>query len=170
MVTTMKDSGERQQFETGAERQPTTGKGSFDLLPMLSLIKISKVMQAGACKYKKRNWENGIKLSRFFDSGMRHLSQFVLGFKDEEHLSQAIWNFMCLQETKIRIEAGLLPKELNDIPSEFFDNGDMSEKFGYLFDEHKLEFNSSIDISKVRKTDAPVNTSIETSANEIIPT
>ncbi len=130
----MKDNGKRIHFDTGCIREPDHNKGSFDLLPFLSIIKIAKVMQKGAKKYDSRNWEKGMPLSRFLNSGLRHLIQYTLNFKDEDHLSQAIWNFMCLQETKIRIENGILPKELDDIPSNFFKelkNG--FDVFGYLF-------------------------------------
>jgi len=139
-MTEMKDSGERTQFKTGAERQPTTGKGSFDLLPFLAITKLAKVLEVGANKYSRRNYEKGLPLSRYLDSGLRHLVQFTLNFKDEEHLSQAIWNFVILQEMKLRIEAGLLSEELNDIPSEFFNDINGSEIFGELFEpEVKLD-------------------------------
>lgn len=134
-MSDMKDNGERQQFETGAMRQPTKGNISFDLLALLSMIKQAKIFQKGVEKYESRNWENGMSLSRYFDSSMRHLIKFALNFKDEDHLSQAIWNMSCLQETKMRIDAGMLPESLDDLPSEFFKNIKGDEKFAYLFDD-----------------------------------
>ena len=43
-----------------------------------------------------------------------------MNWLDEPHLEMAIWNLMCLQETKSMIKMGLLPKELDDIPNDFF--------------------------------------------------
>ena len=39
-----------------------------------------------------------------------------MGFKDEDHESAAIWNLMAFEHTKMMIEAGELPIELNDMP------------------------------------------------------
>lgn len=58
---------------------------------------------------------------------MRHLIKFALNWKDENHLDQAAWNILCLIETKERIEMNLLPKELDDLPSEFFKDNDFSK-------------------------------------------
>ncbi|NJO61247.1 MAG: hypothetical protein HC836_24240 [Richelia sp. RM2_1_2] len=44
----IKDSGERRHFETGAVRDVVEGKGAFDLLPLVALVKVSKVFEGGA--------------------------------------------------------------------------------------------------------------------------
>jgi len=134
----MKDSGERQNYINGAVREPTDNKGRFDLLPFLAMIELAKCFEKGAVKYAPRNWEKGIPLSRYLDSCLRHTIQFAIGMEDEEHLNQAVWNLIALLETKIRIEKGLLPEELNDIPSEFFKtNKDNFELFGDMFYNNK---------------------------------
>lgn len=114
------DSGERRDFPTGSKRDVRAGKGRMDLLQFLALMDIAKVCEGGAQKYEARNWELGQPCSVYLDSGLRHIMKFVLGFRDEPHLSQANWNFLCLQETKIRCAIGMLPPELDDIPSNFF--------------------------------------------------
>lgn len=112
----LKDSGIRSQFNTGAVRDGQTGKGRMDLLPVRAIMEVSKIFEAGAIKYAARNWEKGIPLSRFMDSGLRHAFKWLLGYRDEPHLAQACWNFLCLLDTQLRIQEGELPIELNDLP------------------------------------------------------
>lgn len=112
----IKDSGNRSVFSTGAQRDLGEGKGRLDLLPFRALIEVAKIFEEGAIKYKERNWERGLPLSRFVDSALRHLAKYMQGWKDEPHLAQASWNLLCLIETQMRIEEGILPNELNDLP------------------------------------------------------
>ena len=112
-----KDSGKRSEFSTGAVRDLQEGKGRMDLMPVRALIEVSKIMETGARKYAARNWEQGIPLSRFMDSGIRHALKWLRGDRDEPHLAMACWNLLCLLDTQGRIEEGLLPAELNDLPN-----------------------------------------------------
>ena len=80
----------------------------MDLLPV-RLIEVAKILEAGWKKYAARNWEKGIPLSRYMDSGLRHAMKWLRGDRDEPHLAMAIWNLMCLQDTQLRIAEGLLP-------------------------------------------------------------
>ncbi|MFA5313926.1 MAG: dATP/dGTP diphosphohydrolase domain-containing protein [Methanomassiliicoccales archaeon] len=111
-----KDSGARSQFNTGAVRDAQGGKGRMDLLPFRAIFEVAKVLEGGAKKYDSRNWEKGIPLSRYADSGLRHMGKYLRGDRDEPHDAMACWNFLCLIETRMRIEEGLLPAELNDLP------------------------------------------------------
>jgi len=113
---TIKDSGQRSEFTTGAHRDCQEGKGRMDLLPFWALMEVSKIYEEGAKKYRANNWRRGIPLSRYADSGMRHLAKWMAGWRDEPHLAQATWNFLCLMETQELIRQGLLPEELNDLP------------------------------------------------------
>lgn len=110
------DSGKRRKFKTGAVRDIQEGKGRMDLLPMRALMELSKLYEAGCLKYGDRNWEKGIDLHAFADSGMRHFAKFMLGQNDEPHLVQAAWNIMCLLDIVLRIRDGVLPKDLFDLP------------------------------------------------------
>lgn len=112
----IKDSGARSEFTTGAVRDVQKGKGRCDLLPMRAMLELAKIYEVGAMKYDDRNWEKGIPLSRYLDSGMRHIFKWTKGDRDEPHLVQACWNFMCLLDTLKRIEEGDLSEELNDLP------------------------------------------------------
>ena len=112
----IKDSGKRELFETGAQRDTRENKGRFDLLPPRAITALAIHFEKGAKKYQPRNWEKGIPLSRFLDSALRHTFKFLQGETDENHLIAAIWNLVCLYETKERIKEGILPEELDDLP------------------------------------------------------
>jgi len=112
----IKDSGERTEFKTGAVRDLRSGKGRFDLLPPSALKALAIHYEKGCLKYGDRNWENGIPISKYLDSAVRHSYAFIAGWDDENHLIASIWNLMCAYETILRIQRGELPKELYDLP------------------------------------------------------
>ncbi len=111
-----KDSGSRSHFLTGAVRDAQEGKGRMDLMPVRAIFEVAKVMEEGARKYAARNWEKGIPLHRFIDSGLRHTMKHLRGDRDEPHLAMGCWNLLCAIDTQMRIEEGLLPESLNDLP------------------------------------------------------
>lgn len=113
----LKDSGTRREFKTGAVRDRGAGKGRYDLIPEEAETAIAMQMEAGALKYKARNWEAGIPLSVYVDSLKRHLNSFMRGYTDEAHHVSMLWNAACLIATMERIKKGKLPKELNDLPN-----------------------------------------------------
>lgn len=135
---TIKDSGERRVFETGAVRDCAEGKGRCDLLPLCAVgkwlndqallavglfvdthdgrylevaldyiaekhfsckadlvLEMAIHMEEGLKKYPERNWENGISIHSFVDSGVRHYLKVLRGDDDENHLRACVWNLMC---------------------------------------------------------------------------
>lgn len=92
------DGGKREQYgENGAIREPSTGKGRYDLISPFMLEELAKWLELGAAKYEQRNWEKGgIPFSRYFDSALRHLIKFQMGMEDENHLAAAIFNIMAI--------------------------------------------------------------------------
>ena len=112
----VKDSGERQSFTTGAVRDIQDNKGRYDLLPTRALRRLAEHYENGAKKYGDRNWEKGIPLSRMMDSAMRHMFKALQGLTDEDHLTAVAWNILGIVELKERIEEGQMPKELDDLP------------------------------------------------------
>lgn len=110
-----KDSGERQEFESGARRDIQEGKGRFDLIPAEPLIRLAQLYERGAKKYGEHNWSKGMPLSRYLDSAFRHLVMYIAGDREEDHLTAVAWNIFSLIATEGRIEQGLLPEELADI-------------------------------------------------------
>lgn len=113
----VKDSGERQEFETGSRRDLQKGKGRFDLIPTLPMRRLARHYEAGAVKYGDRNWEKGQPLMRYLDSAERHLNMLKSGDLTEDHAAAAAWNMFSYMHTLAAIEAGLLPKSLDDRPN-----------------------------------------------------
>jgi hypothetical protein len=114
----VKDSGVRSQFSTGSVRDAREGKGRPELISPIYLRRLAQHCEAGAKKYSPRNWEKGQPLCEsYYGSAKRHLESWLEGLNDEDHLSAAAWNIMCLIHTEEMIRRGLLPKELNDRPS-----------------------------------------------------
>ena len=105
------DSGERQEFETGAVRDPARGKGRYDLITPYALHRLALHYEAGAAKYADRNWEKGVPASRCFSSAIRHLFQWIAGRSEEDHLAAAAWNIFAIIDFEERLP------EMIDIPS-----------------------------------------------------
>jgi hypothetical protein len=92
----VKDSGERKLFESGMQRDTTTGKTRYDLLfdgPMLK--RWAKHLTLGADKYEGRNWMKAAgpeELERFRESAIRHFIQWMDGETDEDHAAAVFFN------------------------------------------------------------------------------
>jgi len=108
---TIKDSGERTQFDSGAVRDMHEGKGRCDLLPMCVILRLARHYENGCKKYGDRNWEKGIPAHSFADSAMRHMFKYMDGQTDEDHLIAAIWNLCGLAWTEEK------RPEMMDIPA-----------------------------------------------------
>ena len=113
----VQDSGERQEFNTGSVRDTNIGKGRFDLVPAYAFLRLAQHYENGTEKYGDRNWELGQPLSRYVDSAIRHMVKVLMGLDDEDHLAAAAWNVMAVIETQLRIKLGILPEELDDLPT-----------------------------------------------------
>lgn len=112
----VKDSGKRESFTTGSRRDTREGKGRFDLMPPKALRRLARHFENGAVKYGDRNWEKGQPQSRFLDSALRHLNNYLDGLRDEDHLSAAAWNVLCMIHQEERFAQGW-NSELNDLPA-----------------------------------------------------
>ena len=106
----------RESYESGAVRDSREGKGRYDLLSPLALRRLALTLEAGAKHYADRNWEQGMNLSRFMDSALRHLFQHLEGRRNEDHLAHALWNVMAMILTEEAVDRGLLPADLADLP------------------------------------------------------
>lgn len=89
---TTKDSGKRQEFETGMVRDTQEGKARFDLIPTESLRRLADLYSRGAIKYEENNWKKGQPLSRAYASLYRHLIQWREGDRSEDHMAAVAWN------------------------------------------------------------------------------
>lgn len=111
----IKTSGKKQEFGTGAHRDTQENKGRFDLIPVCALRRLAKHYENGANLYGEDNWRKGIPLRRFLDSAIRHTLQLLEGNDDEDHAAAVLWNICGFMYTKDAIEHGMLPENLNNI-------------------------------------------------------
>lgn len=91
-----KDSGAREEFESGARRDTQDGKPRYDLIPPEPLKRFADQMARGAVKYGDNNWTKGMPSSRFLSSLMRHVEAYRLGDRDEDHLAAVLFNAMAI--------------------------------------------------------------------------
>lgn len=106
-----KFSGKKDVYKSGATRDSRAGKGRFDLITPYALARLAGVYERGAVNHGDNNWMKGIPFSRLIDSAMRHINQFKMGMRDEDHIAQAAWNLFCVLHF---LETGR-EEELNDL-------------------------------------------------------
>lgn len=59
-----------------------------------ALLEVAKHYSDGAEKYQERNWEKGIPLHAYIDSGVRHYIKWLRGDTDEPHDRAFVWNML----------------------------------------------------------------------------
>ena len=69
-----------------------TGMVGWDI--PTAILEVAKHYEDGANKYKERNWEKGIPLHCFIDSGVRHYLKYRRGDNDEPHNRAFVWNML----------------------------------------------------------------------------
>lgn len=111
-----REDGPERTFSTGAHRQNAEGKGLPSLFPPDAYIDVCKHFEEGAKLHGDRNWEKGMTLSSYIDSVERHITAIKMGLTDEPHGRAMAWNAICYLATRLRIDAGILPEELANIP------------------------------------------------------
>lgn len=106
---TVKDSGERQQFESGMVRDVTEGKVDYTLVydgPMLD--RWAEHLTKGAIKYDARNWmlaDGEAEMERFKQSAARHFRQWMRGDTDEDHAAAVFFNLNGYEYVRSRLPA-----------------------------------------------------------------
>lgn len=58
-------------------------------------LEVAKHFEAGAIKYGEYNWQKGIPVHCYIDSGIRHYLKWKRGDTDEPHDRAFVWNIMC---------------------------------------------------------------------------
>lgn len=58
------------------------------------LLDVSMHYKQGAEKYGERNWEKGIPLHSYIDSGVCHFLKYIDGQDDERHDRAFVWNML----------------------------------------------------------------------------
>lgn len=117
------ETGKKRVFSTGAKKQAAEGKGMPSLVPGDAILDVAVHFEKGAVVHGARNWEKGIPLSVLLDSLERHLQQEKLGLTDEPHARSLAWNAIVYLATKLRIERGQLPANLDDMTACAVDAG-----------------------------------------------
>ena len=75
-----------------------------------ALLELAKHYEDGANKYAERNWEKGIPLHCYIDSGVRHYLKLLRGDTDEPHDRAFLWNMFGAIWTHIHLP------EMIDLP------------------------------------------------------
>ena len=105
---TTKDSGERQQFESGMVRDTQRSKVRYDLLYMPMVKRWAELMSRGAEKYGDNNWKKANsqeEFDRFRESAFRHFFQYVNNENnDEDHASAVIFNICGMEYVKEKLQ------------------------------------------------------------------
>jgi hypothetical protein len=109
IFTSVKDSGAREDFGTGARRDTQDGKPRPALIPPEPMRRLGMHYANGAKKYGEGNWTKGIPMSRTFESLYRHVLDFQSGDKSEDHLAAIAWNAFALMWYEERMP------EMNDL-------------------------------------------------------
>lgn len=108
-----KDSGTRQEYDSGMRRDLQTGKPRFDLclapVPYEDqlLTRWASLMERGAEKYGERNWqlaESYEEHDRFMASALRHMMQYMNGERDEDHAAAVLFNLMAAEYLKSKLK------------------------------------------------------------------
>ncbi len=108
----IEDSGTRQEFETGAHRDITEGKGRYDLISLILMERLAKHSEGGVKKYGEHNWRKGIPLTSYLSSATHHLSCLCEGMITEDHAAAVVWNMQGFMWTHDQIDKGKLPRNL----------------------------------------------------------
>jgi hypothetical protein len=97
-----KDSGKRQEYNSGMRRDLQEGKPRFDLINPVDMpyeetlmYRWAMLFERGMQKYGYRNWEladSQEELNRFKASAWRHFVQALQGEEDEDHYAATLFN------------------------------------------------------------------------------
>lgn len=104
----VKDSGKRQDYESGMRRDVEDDKPDFTLAvdgPMFE--RYAMHLTKGAKKYGRRNWQlanSEEEMERFKRSAFRHLIQWLAGDRDEDHAAAIMFNVNAAEYVRGRID------------------------------------------------------------------
>lgn len=115
MSHTVKDSGSRRTFSTGAQRDRGDIKPRPDLIHPYFNARFGLHLAKGAIKYDMWNWFKGMPLSDWYASLCRHVNDLGMGLNDEDHASAIAFNVMGFMVTQLGIKTGRYPQEFDDM-------------------------------------------------------
>ena len=83
----------QRHYPSGAIRDSNEGKIRWDLVPKECLKRVAIRYTEGAKKYKDPdNWKKGIPDESYKESMERHMMQYLLGERNEDHLAAIVFN------------------------------------------------------------------------------
>lgn len=135
----VKDSGVREEYESGMRRDTQEGKPDYTLIHIPFLTRLAIHLVKGAKKYGENNWKlanSPAELKRFKKSAIRHMIQWLSEEDDEDHMAAVCFNLMAAEYVKDRIKFEGEPQEDD---TKYFTIFWKSGKFSYMT---SLELNS----------------------------
>lgn len=121
----MRNGDQKEQFEAGATRDDSTGKGRPSLISPVLIHRIAVHLAAGEEHYGKDNWTKGMPYCRTADSLVRHIYQWLAQDDLEDHLAAIVCNAMFLmhyeEDHKHNLSGSIngRPSPLDDRPEAF---------------------------------------------------
>lgn len=144
------DSGKREDMESGSRRDTNEGKSRPDLVNPLVAKRVGMHYAKGCEKYGMRNFELGQKSSRYLESLERHILEFKIGCRVEDHLAGIVWNAQQLILNEELVERGIYTPAMCDT-TDYTDR----ESFDKTVGDPAMEYNDMLR----RKEEARVTTS-----------
>lgn len=124
----VKDSGVREEYPSGMRRDTQDGKPDYTLIDIPFLTRLANHLVKGAKKYGEDNWRlanSEGEYKRFKKSAFRHLLQWLSGLVDEDHAMATVFNIMCAEYVKERLDNFKQPEldSGNDLCTVFWSDG-----------------------------------------------
>lgn len=98
-----KDSGKRQDYDSGMRRDTQEGKPRYDLCYLPLFKRWAELMERGAEKYGANNWQladSDEEMERFKASAFRHFMQWTMDDVDEDHAAAVLFNIAAVEYLK----------------------------------------------------------------------
>lgn len=89
-------------FETGSQRDDDSHKPLTTNLTAYAKLRYGYHMRKNASKYGKGNWQKGQPNEAILESLDRHLCQYMLGDRSEDHLSAIMFGVVMLMQNEER--------------------------------------------------------------------
>lgn len=92
----------------GVLRDESSRNTRFDLIPPEAMQALAETLHEGATKYGERNWEQGIPIGNCLDHALGHITAYMGGTGNEDHLAHALCNlaFAITMERRMEAKAG----------------------------------------------------------------
>ena len=101
-----KDSGKREDYDSGMTRDTQEGKPRYDLIDRPFMKRWAELMGRGAEKYGEDNWKlakGEEELKRFRASAFRHFMQWMNDDEDEDHSVAVAFNLAAAEMVKEKL-------------------------------------------------------------------